>query len=186
MGDQNYFLLLMVITILLPIIPSFIFFKYLPSDASMQGPFKGMKTKLGGAFAGYFVVFLVMAGLIQSQCKKPTSSYAPYEVWHIIGQAILTNGESLIPSDIAINPPNVSVSKGGTFYLEVPIIRKDGNVLNFPTISIGHHGFNSVDIPLVDHTVTSLGRIPVQIEKDLASKSIRIQPIHLNLSTPYN
>lgn len=185
MSDQNFFVVLMVVAILLPIIPSFIFFKYLPSDANMQGPFKGMKTKLGGAFAGYFVIFIVMVGLINNN-KKQYSSYAPYEVWHITGQAVLQNGEPLLQTDITINPPNISVSKGGTFYLDIPIVKKEGNVLNFPTLSVGHHGFNSVDIPLGDNTITPLGRLPIQVEKDLASKSLKIHQFSLNLTSSYN
>lgn len=184
MNDQNYFLLLIIVAVLLPIIPSVILFKFLPADATVQGPFKGMKTKFGGAFAGYFIIFLVIGGLIGS--RKSNDPYVPYEVWHITGQAVLEGGEQLLPTDMTINPPNVNVSKGGTFYLDVPVVKKDGNVLNFPTISIAHQGFNSVDIPLGDNTITALGRLPVQVEKDPASKSIKIHKFNLNRMVPYN
>lgn len=113
-------------------------------------------------------------------------SKTPYEVWHISGQVMLENGESLAQNDITINPPNVNVSRGGTFDLDVPIVKKQGNILKFPTLSVAHHGFTTVDIHLGDNTTTSLGRLAVQFEKDLVSKSINISPVTLHRVELYN
>jgi len=186
---QSFKILLIVVTVLLPIIPSFIMFKFLPkSDASGEGPFKGMKIKFGGAFAGYFIIFICMVGVIETNrfFDPPVSApYSPYEVWHVTGQATLEDGEQLFPADIAINPPTVNVSPGGTFNLDLPVLKKEGNVLNFPIFSVRHNGFNIVDIPLGDNTITPLGRLPVQIEKNVASKTIRIQNFKLMRMAPY-
>jgi hypothetical protein len=185
MNEQNYFLLLIAIAVLLPIIPSVILFKFLPSDATVQGPFKGMKIKFGGAIAVYFVILIVIVGLIES--KKPSApSDVPYEVWQITGQTELEGGEQLLPTDITINPPYVSTSGGGTYRLDVPVFKTYGNIVKFPTISVGHHGFNTVDIHLSDSTTTILGRLPVQVTKDAASKSIVIGKFSLNRIAPYN
>ena len=58
MGCLNDILFLGVIVIL-PIIPAFILFKWLPPKKTFaSGPFKGLNLKLTGSFAGYFVVLL--------------------------------------------------------------------------------------------------------------------------------
>lgn len=181
MSDQYFFILQLLIAVLLPIIPSVILFKYLPTDATVEGPYKGMKTKFKGAFAGYFIILLVIGGLIELNTPS-----IPFEVWHITGNAVLQDGEQLLPTDISINPPNVNVSKAGTFYLDIPVGKKDGNVLHFPTISLAHQGFNSVDIPLDDNPKTLLGRRPIEIKKDPATKSIVINNLNLNRMAPYN
>jgi len=50
----------LVFVILLPIIPAYLLFKKLKSSAEASGPFGGLAIKLGGAFAGYFVVFFTL------------------------------------------------------------------------------------------------------------------------------
>lgn len=49
----------MLLVLLLPLIPAFVLFRFLPSAANVEGPFKGLTIKLGGAFAGYFVTVLL-------------------------------------------------------------------------------------------------------------------------------
>ena len=44
---------------LLPIVPAYVLFKTLRSNARVTGPFAGLKIQLGGAFGAYFIVFLV-------------------------------------------------------------------------------------------------------------------------------
>ena len=54
----------LVVIVLIPMIPAWLIFKNLPSEAAVKGPFiKGLKVNLQGAFAGYFVIFIT---------KKPT------------------------------------------------------------------------------------------------------------------
>jgi len=58
---DNFYLVLAAI-LLVPIIPAYILYKFLPaSDTDVSGPFQGLSLKLKGAFAGYFL--LVMVGL---------------------------------------------------------------------------------------------------------------------------
>lgn len=60
--SNNFFLILAAI-LLLPIIPAFIIYKFLPvgkpSDTDVSGPIKGLNLKLKGAFAGYFLLVLI-------------------------------------------------------------------------------------------------------------------------------
>ncbi len=60
---DNFYLALAAILIL-PIIPAYILYKFLPeSDTDVSGPYKGLSIKLKGAFAGYFLLVLVGIGL---------------------------------------------------------------------------------------------------------------------------
>lgn len=61
--NDNFYLALAAI-LLIPIIPAYILYKFLPaSDTDVSGPFKGLTLKLKGAFAGYFLLVLVSLGL---------------------------------------------------------------------------------------------------------------------------
>ncbi|NTS43175.1 hypothetical protein HRG84_19990 [Flavisolibacter sp. BT320] len=56
---DNFFLVLAAI-LLLPVIPAYIIYKFLPpSDTDVRGPYKGLSLKLKGAFAGYFLLVIV-------------------------------------------------------------------------------------------------------------------------------
>ena len=56
---DNFYLALAAI-LLLPVIPAYILYKFLPaSDTDVSGPYKGMNVKLKGAFAGYFLLVIV-------------------------------------------------------------------------------------------------------------------------------
>jgi hypothetical protein len=60
------------IIVILPILPSIIIFKTFPkSNANAAGPFKGIRIKLTGAFAGYFIVSLLLFGLYETKFAKP-------------------------------------------------------------------------------------------------------------------
>ena len=49
--------------LLLPLIPAFLLYKFLPSRTSVSGPFKGLNLKLTGAFGGYFLLVLTSIGI---------------------------------------------------------------------------------------------------------------------------
>ncbi len=55
---QNLFLITLATILLLPLIPAFLLYKFLPSKTSVIGPFKGLDVKLTGAFGGYFLLVL--------------------------------------------------------------------------------------------------------------------------------
>lgn len=51
----------LILAVVLPMIPAFLLFKFLPkSQAGVEGPFKGLQIKLGGAFAAYFIIFIAL------------------------------------------------------------------------------------------------------------------------------
>jgi hypothetical protein len=60
---DNFYLALAAI-LLLPIIPAYIIYKFLPeSETNVEGPYKKLNLKLKGAFAGYFLLVLLSLGL---------------------------------------------------------------------------------------------------------------------------
>lgn len=61
---MNNTLLSTLATILLvPLVPAFILYKFLPAKTTVSGPFKGLNLKLTGAFGGYFLLTLIASGL---------------------------------------------------------------------------------------------------------------------------
>lgn len=58
MGTTNVFVYLLAAILLLPLVPAFLLYKFLPSRTNVSGPFKGLSIKLTGAFGGYFLLVL--------------------------------------------------------------------------------------------------------------------------------
>ena len=75
----------MISTILFPIVPAYFLFKLLDSKGTVDGKVLGFNVKLGGAFAGYFAVLLLV--------------YLMYNVWHPIYVVYTVHG-SLADSGI--------------------------------------------------------------------------------------
>jgi len=48
--------LLVILITLLPLIPAYILFKFLPSEPFVNGPFKGLQVNFSGATAIYFIL----------------------------------------------------------------------------------------------------------------------------------
>ena len=70
MGTTNTFLYVLAAVLLLPLIPAFLLYKFLPSRTSVSGPFKGLNLKLTGAFGGYFLLVITSIGIFFSAIKK--------------------------------------------------------------------------------------------------------------------
>lgn len=71
---NNTFIYVLSVIMLVPLVPAFILYKYLPSKTNVDGPFKGLNLKLSGAFGGYFLLVLIAAGiffpLLKSEQQK--------------------------------------------------------------------------------------------------------------------
>jgi len=75
----------LLIVILIPIIPAYLLFKKLKSSAEASGPISPIKeftVKFGGAFAGYFPIFLLLYFKLPHQF---TQNDIPTDVWLITG-----------------------------------------------------------------------------------------------------
>jgi hypothetical protein len=83
--EQTVLILIILAGVLLiPLVPAFVLYWMLPAEASVVGPLKGLNVNLQGAFAGYFALFLVAAGLVQ--VWKPADSGRPdYQEYTLLG-----------------------------------------------------------------------------------------------------
>jgi hypothetical protein len=129
-------LIILAFIILLPIIPAYLLFKVLPSRATVSGPLKGLKINLGGAFAGYFAVVLVIL-----------SSYniwhsAPAVKWTVQGRIIDKETglavQPLDPRSVTLSPPSPVFGNDGNFTLYfTPTLNDDGRTYDFPKLVVG-------------------------------------------------
>ena len=67
------FLYVLTAVLLLPLIPAFLLYKFLPSKTNVSGPFKGLNLKLTGAFGGYFLLVLTAIGVFFPLLKNEQS-----------------------------------------------------------------------------------------------------------------
>jgi len=132
--DPNTVNLIWVFTaILLPIIPALLLYKLLPSTADVSGPFHGLQIKLGGAFAGYFLLVLVI-----SFWPRPKPRELAYEVWTLKGQIQEEDG-AIIPQDkvnLNIQPRSVDYNPDGSFEMDILVRRGQSGQVKFPTLVI--------------------------------------------------
>src|SRR5438105_1157527 len=82
-------LIYILIALLVPIIPAVIFYRWFPSTAEVSTGeggsrlpqfLRGIGFKLGGAFAAYFVLMLVIL-----RCRPPLPPLTDYEIWTVTG-----------------------------------------------------------------------------------------------------
>src|SRR5688572_26106823 len=116
------------VVVLVPLIPAFLLYKFLPSGRTeVGGPFKGLDIKLSGAFAGYFLVVLIVTPfvvfLIKSKpdvvcppCPKPPPTQ--YEVYTVTGKVDLESSPDSEKLDyklltLSLAPPERTVKPDG-------------------------------------------------------------------------
>ena len=63
MSTTDTFIYVLAALLLLPLIPAFLLYKFLPSKTNVTGPFKGLNLKLTGAFGGYFLLVVTAIGV---------------------------------------------------------------------------------------------------------------------------
>lgn len=168
----------LVLLIVLPIIPAYLLFKILPSSANLEGPLKGMELKLGGAFAGYFALVLLV--LVEWNKIFPPPKF---DVWEVTGQINYDTSppEPLASDDIRMAPPSLQPLGGGTFRIYFYTMPGPAGQFDFPKLTLGHSGFRSVTIDL---------KTPVsdfeksQEERDEDNHLIALKPINLVKDSP--
>ena len=161
LSDLTY----IAVVVLVPLIPAFLLYKFLPHGRTeVGGPFKGLDIKLSGAFAGYFLVVLIVTSLVVFLIKTkpvvpcpvcPTPPATQYEVYTVTGKVDL-EGDSKSPKidsaqlTFSILPPERTVKPDGSFSLQIPVRPGQNGEPEFPDLIIGHEdsAYDSATIPL--------------------------------------
>jgi hypothetical protein len=121
--------------ILLPMIPAYLLFKSLPSTSDVTGPFHGLQIKLGGAFAGYFL--LVMVIFFWPREKPAVISGTVYEVWTVKGQVQNDDGSPVAQVNLTLQPRGVEyLPQDGTFEMDILVRRGQSGEEKFPTLLV--------------------------------------------------
>ena len=116
----------LLIVILVPIIPAYLLFKKLKSSAEAAGPISPIKefsVKFGGAFAGYFPIFLLLYFKLPNSFKEEAKKCEFWEITGTIRDAVTKKTIQNSDAELKLNlEPFSRVNKTGTFTLYlVPI-----------------------------------------------------------------
>jgi hypothetical protein len=137
-------LLYIAVLVLVPIIPAYLLFRALPSEATASGPFKGLSIKLGGAFAGYFLVLLAIAYLV------PFVDYGPQD-YTFRGKVALGIDSTADPriwgtyAAISVKPTRSTIQEDGQLIVHLPY---DAAISEPPFIHLDAQRCGSVVIPI--------------------------------------
>lgn len=137
----------MLLILLLPLIPAFLLFRFLPASADVQGPFKGFTVKLGGAFAGYFVTVLISWSVAKS-LLEPTWS----DNWNVVAQIAFDGTPANHPSPtqamVLVKPPTADIDPSGSLQMIVAIPRVHTGAIDIQRLVVAVDGYETVDVPL--------------------------------------
>ncbi|HYK90527.1 MAG TPA: hypothetical protein VE398_17270 [Acidobacteriota bacterium] len=139
--------LYMLLILLLPLIPAFVLFRFLPSTADVTGPFKGLTLKLGGAFAGYFVTVLLSWQVAKSMAE-PTWS----DNWNVVAQITFDGPQAAHPpasqAVVLVKPPTADIDSNGQLQMMVPVPRVHNGAVDLQRLIVAFDGYETVNIPL--------------------------------------
>ncbi len=133
-------LVVLLVIVLVPIIPAYLLFKFLPSKAVANGPLQGLRIDLGGGFAGYFLVFLTLIPLRGSFTTG-------YDKWTVTGRIVDSEGnilQYLDPRYVTYSGRYMKSDQAGNFTLEF-LTTSDGQY-GFPDLYIRVPGYQRKDI----------------------------------------
>ncbi len=146
------------VIVLCPLLPAFILFKFLPTEAKVEGPWQGLKIKLGGAFGGYFLLVLLVLGYFYSAgqdriddavssaknelAKAQASFERQWKVYTITGKWKVAGGQNLSQEQInslqlVLHPEASRINNDQSFTAKVTVGLKQDNITpDFPTLEI--------------------------------------------------
>jgi hypothetical protein len=168
-----YFLLPMIV--LLPIIPAYILFKVLQATGQLEGTLLGMKLQLGGAFAGYFAVLLVLLNSFKTSIV-PTQNV----MWTVTGHVVDENQKPVdaASGSFTLTPasqPPVSADTGGQFSINFVPTLPNSTAAGFPAVTFSLGDYIPATVYL-DGTPE-----PIQLTRDTVNHIIHVSsPIPLS------
>lgn len=137
----------MLLILLLPIVPAFVLFRFLPSSANAEGPFKGLTIKLGGAFAGYIVTVLLSWQVAESLLEPMWS-----DNWNVVAQIAFDteSGNHPPPTQavVLVKPPIADIETSGSLEMMVPIPRVHSGSIDIQRLVVAVDGYETVNVPL--------------------------------------
>jgi hypothetical protein len=178
-------LLTLASVILLPVIPAYFLFKALPASADVSGPFQGLQFKLGGAFAGYFLLFVFIIFKLSVIMPPPPPPSA--QVWEVSGHVTDANGDRILrldPTDVTVSPPYVVWDNDGGFTIRVTTNSTPVGGTEYPKLNVGHSNFQPVTIPLDPQKLETQGSIFGSVAVDPQYHLIEIGRIALKENPP--
>jgi hypothetical protein len=167
--------LLLPMLVLLPLVPAYILFKVLQSTGEVGGPFFGLKLQLGGAFAGYFALLLVLLHAFHGFIVPPPLNV----VWTVKGQIVDQQQNPLdVSSDsfalLPASSPPISAEKGQFSVNFIPVLEDNGGV-SYPTVIISY----------TDYLWKSVSLDPAQKSKSAPAQSTPVwDKVHHVITIP--
>jgi hypothetical protein len=161
--------------LLLPLIPAFILYKFLPSKTAVKGPFKGLNINLTGAFGGYFLLVLISLGLIYTlrndklsaelkQAKQDlVTERSKYQQWTMSGR-IISNAPEL--TKIFVDGQFPSPSSNGQFEASLFMRQEGARKLRLPSAVCFYNkneGYKIIDLTRKNYTVIDTMLMQIQI-----------------------
>jgi len=125
-----------VVTVILPILPAYILYKNLPIGKTIvRGPFKGLDIQLTGAFAGYFLIMLVVFGFIELRVRGRC------QIWQVTGYVGLQDDSSPMETKnilVSERPPSGKVNEDGSFKVTILVKQGATGELEWPMLIFSH------------------------------------------------
>ncbi|HEY6764085.1 MAG TPA: hypothetical protein VI386_04885, partial [Candidatus Sulfotelmatobacter sp.] len=109
-----------LLVLLLPLLPAFVLFRFLPATANVEGPFNGLTLKLGGAFGAYFVTVLLSWQIETSQVKYMWSDNWNVQA-HIVFDGTSANHPPPTQAVVLVKPPTAEIDSSGWLQMRVPV-----------------------------------------------------------------
>jgi hypothetical protein len=185
--EANQMMMFNAAAVLLPLIPAILLFKFLPASGEIEGPFKGLRIKFGGAFAAYLVLFLVMW-----EGRPPDLHH--YHTWTVKGIVQLRNtGQGQEPSIreviCRIIPPKFEVENDGSFNFEIPVPDDDQGMPQYPDLQIDLRNYAGVTVHVAGGRTPGYGAPIIPLKFDELKRTIDLaSPVLLysaGLQPPY-
>ena len=183
---------LVPLIVLVPIIPAYILFKMLGSQAQATGKeFFGFNVQLGGAFAGYFVLMLLLVHVFNGWLKPPSAQ----TIYHLRGQIVndKNQGVALSSDNFTLMPapqPMFSTNKNGEF--DLSFIVDPNHSESYPSIEVSYGDFLPTDLlldprqasPKLKLTRDSTNHIIYAVEPITLGRAADGKDVHVSIPQP--
>lgn len=130
----------LAVILLLPIVPAYLLFKALKSTGSLTGVWHGLNLQLGGAFAGYFALVLLVV--------DTHNIWATPGMYVVRGQLVDDHGQPVNLSTIFLDPPPVKTLRDGEFTIYFAPVGGQAGDVQYPVIYVSRDEYEPISIPL--------------------------------------